>query len=910
VIGEQVVYNSFMSTPLLATKLYLPRPRTNVVSRTHLIVRLNEGLHRRLTLISAPPGFGKTTLAGLWIATSGRPAAWLSLDHADNDSTRFLAYLVAALQTLAPTIGAGVAELLQSPQPPPIESLLPMLLNEIATLPQPAILVLDDYHVLDARPIDQALTFLIEHLPPQLHLVIATREDPQLPLARLRVRDQMTELRATDLRFTRAEAAAFLSQMMNLDLAAEDVAALEDRTEGWIAGLQLAALSMRGRDDVGQFVGAFAGDHRYIVDYLVEEVLQRQPEQVRSFLLQTAILDRLHGPLCDAVTGQKHSQAQLEALERGNFFIVPLDDTRRWYRYHHLFADMLAAQLRAEQPNLVATLHQRASVWYEQHDSLTDAIRHALAAENFTRAANLIEPAVPAMRRSRQDATLLGWLKALPDEVLRVRPVLSVGAVGALLAVGDLNGVEDRLRWAERWLDANADGPAQSAMVVVDDVAFRRLPGAIAVYRAAQALALGNVAAAMTYAQQALDLVPADDHLLHGAATGLLGLASWTSGDLDAAHRTFADGMANLQQAGHLTDVIGCAIALADIQIVQGRLREAMRTYERGLQLATAQGAPLLRGAVDMYMGMSEIAREQNDLQAATQRLLRAQELGEHMGLPQSPYRRRVAMAHIKEAQGDLDGALTLLEEADRRYTGDFFPNVRPIAALRTRVWLAQGQLDAALGWAREQRLSAHDDLSYLREFEHITLARVLLAHAKGDRADSSMREALGLLERLLHAAEVGERTGSVIEILLVQALAHQAQGDIPAALAPLARALMLAEPEGYVRIFVDEGRPMLVLLEAAANQAITPNYVRRLLTAFGKAEDRPPVNQGLIEPLSERELDVLRLLRTDLSGPEIARALMVSLNTLRTHTKNIYDKLVVNNRRAAVRRADELELF
>jgi LuxR family maltose regulon positive regulatory protein len=913
-----------MSTPLLATKLYIPASRQNVVRRSRLTERLNEGLHRKLTLISAPAGFGKTTLVSEWVAGCERSVAWLSLDEGDNDPTRFLAYLVTALQTIAPTIGAGVMGVLQGPQPPPIESILTALLNDITTVPDNFVLVLDDYHVIDATPVDTALAFLVDHLPPQMHLVITTREDPQLPLARFRVRDQMTELRAADLRFTPAEAAAFLSQVMALDLAAEDVAALEDRTEGWIAGLQLAALSMRGRDDIGQFVRAFAGDNRYIVDYLVDEVLQRQPERVRSFLLQTAMLDQLNGPLCDAVTGQERGQAQLEALERGNFFVVPLDDTRQWYRYHHLFADVLAAQLRAEQPDLLATLHRRASAWYEQHGAAADAIRHALAAADFARAANLIERAVPAMRQSRQDATLLGWLKALPDEVLHCRPVLGVAYAHVLLASGELEDVENLLRSAERWLDTTADRPARpqapaAEMVVVDDEAFRRLPGTIAIAHAGLALARGDVPQTMTYAQQALDLAPEDDHLTRGAAAGFLGLAAWTSGDLDAAHRTYAEGMAHLQMAGNIADAINGAITLAAIRMAQGRLHEAMRTYERGLQLATAQGAPLLRGAADMHVGMSELECERDDIYAATQHLLRSKELGEHTGFPQNRYRWRVAMARIREAQGDLDGALDLLDEAERLYMSDFSPNVRPIAALKTRVWLAQGRLGEALDWARAQGLSAQDDLSYGREFEHITLARLLLARSKSDRADRSIRKAVGLLERLLQAAEAGERTGSVIEILVLLSLAHQMHGDIPAALAPLSRALTLAEGEGYVRMFVDEGPPMAHLLREAAARGSLPDYTGKLLATFEAEQQRSagispllssPASRPLIEPLSQRELAVLRLFKSDLSGPEIAHELVIALSTVRTHTKSIYSKLNVNNRRAAVKRATELNLI
>ncbi|MCE7875515.1 helix-turn-helix transcriptional regulator, partial [bacterium CPR1] len=669
------------------------------------------------------------------------------MDEGDNDPTRFLAYLVAALQTVEAMIGAGVVDMLQSPQPPPTESILTALLNDITTIPDNFLLVLDDYHLIEAKPVDKALTFLLEHLPPQLHLVITTREDPQLPLARLRARGQLTELRANDLRFTPFEAAEFLNRVMGLKLSEEDITALETRTEGWIAGLQLAALSMQGHQDVPGFIRAFAGDHRYIVDYLVDEVLRHQPQPVRSFLLQTAILDRLNGPLCDAVLGKDEggrmkdeensssfvphpSSFILEYLERGNFFVVPLDDKRHWYRYHHLFADVLRMHLMTEQPDQVPALHRRASEWYEQNGSAADAIHHALAAEDFERAADLIERAVPAMRRSRQEATLLGWLQALPDELCHCRPVLSVHYAGTLLQSGRLEGVEARLRDAERWLDTMADRgerpEALSAeMVVVDEEEFRGLPGWIAIYHAGIALVRGDVAETVKYARRALDLVPAEDHLGRGAAAALLGLAYWTSGDLEIAYQTYAEGMAGVQRAGHLSDALGCAIALADIRLAQGRLREAMSTYEWGLQLATEQGKPILRGAADMYVGMSDLYRERNDLNAATQHLLRSKELGEFAGLPQNRYRWCVAMARIQQVQGNLDGALDLLQEAERLYVSDFFPNVRPVAAVKTQVWLAQGRLGEALGWAREQGLSAQDDLSYLREFEHITLARV-----------------------------------------------------------------------------------------------------------------------------------------------------------------------------------------
>ena len=905
-----------MVGPLLETKLHVPRLRRGLVTRPRLSDRLSRGAESALTLVSAPAGFGKTTLLTEWLAAApadGRSAAWLSLDQRDNDSAVFWTYLVTALQTAAHGVGAGALLLLQSPQSP-IETVLATLVNDLHATPNDVVLVLDDYHVIEARDVQDGMTFLLEHLPPQIHLVIASRADPALPLARLRGRGELVEIRGADLRFTPDEAAEYLNEAMGLTLTAEDVDALEGRTEGWIAALQLAALSMQGRDDIAGFIAGFAGDDRYIVDYLVEEVLQRQPEHVRSFLLQTSILSRLNGSLCDAVTGQDGGKAMLEALDRGNLFLVSLDDRRQWYRYQHLFRDVLRARLLDEQPDRVHELHRRASGWYEQNGERSEAIHHAMAGEAFERAADLVELAIPAMSQGRREATLRRWLEALPDEVITVRPVLSVGYAAALLVHGELEGVEARLRDAERWLGTTAGAPESrapsTAMVVVDDEAFRGLPSAIAVYRAAQAWVLGDVAGTMTHARRALDLVGADGHLGRGAAAGMLGLAHWTSGDLDAAHRWWADSQASLEKAGHHSDMLGCAIALADIRIAQGRLHEAMSTYERGLKVATAQGPPVLRGAADMHVGMSGLLRERNDLDAALQHLLTSRELGEHVGLPQNRHRWRVAMARVREAKGDLAGALDLLDEAERLYNGDLFPDVRPIAALRARVLAAQGKLDEALGWARERGVSVDDDLSYLREFEHITLARVLLARYTAERADRSNHEATRLLERLLRAAEEGARTGSVIEILVLQALAHQTQGDIPAALASLQRALMLSEPEGYVRVFVDEGPPMASLLRAVAKQGIAPNYVRRLLAALNKTDDSTPVTQGLIDPLSERELVVLRLLGTDLNGPEIARELIVSVNTVRTHTKNIYAKLGVTNRRAAVRRAQELRLL
>jgi LuxR family maltose regulon positive regulatory protein len=872
-------------------------------------------------LVSAPAGFGKTTLLTEWLAAGPaapadeRLVAWLSLDRGDNDPVSFWAYVIAALRAVASGVGESALALLHAPQRPPIEMVLTALLNDLVAGAGDIVLVLDDYHVIDAPEVQQGMTFWLDHLPPWLHVVIASRADPALPLAGLRARGELAEIRAAELRFTPDEAAAYLNGMMGLQLTARDVAVLEARTEGWIAALQLAALSMQGRDDVSGFIAGFAGDDRFVVDYLVEEVLQRQPDRVQAFLLQTSILGRLSGPVCDAVTGQGGGKAMLEALDRGNLFLVPLDDRRRWYRYHHLFADVLQARLLDEQPGQVPDLHRRASAWYEQNGEQSVAIGHALAAGDFGRAAGLVELAIPAMRRARQEAKLRGWLEVLPDEVVQLRPVLSVNFAGALLVSGELKGVEGRLRNAERWLepmtgDREEPQVPPAEMVVTDEEEYRRLPGTIEMYRAGLALARSDIPGTVRHAQRALELAPDDDHLCRASAAGLLGLVYWGSGDLEAGHRAYSACVAGLRRAGFVADILGCSIALADIRITQGRLGEALRTYEQALQLGPEQGGSALRGTADMFVGMSEIARERDDLRTATQLLLRSQELGEHTGLPQNRYRWRVAMARLREAEGNLPGAFDLLNEAERLYVSDFFPNVRPVPALKARLWIALGRLGEALGWARERGLSVDDDLSYLREFEHITLVRLLLARHEGERAAPSLHEATRLLERLLLTAEEGGRTGRVIEILVLRALAHQMLADIPAALASLERAVTLAEPEGYVRVFVDEGPPMAALLGAAAKQGIALNYVRRLLAAVSGTEHNGPIKQALIEPLSERELDVLRLLGTELDGPAIARELMVSLNTMRTHTKNIYAKLAVTNRRAAVRRAAELDLL
>jgi LuxR family transcriptional regulator, maltose regulon positive regulatory protein len=914
--------NPATGIPLLETKFYVPRWRSGLVSRRRLVTRLRRGVESRLTLVSAPAGFGKTTLLAEWLARASAdrsPAGWVSLDQGDNDPSLFWTYVLTALQRACPRVGARALALLHSPQPPPIEAVLTTLVNEISAVQDDLALVLDDFHVVEAEPIHQAVAFLLDHLPPRLHLVIASRSDPPFPLARLRVRGQLTELRAADLRFTPDEVAAFLNRVMGLSLSPPDVAALEERTEGWIAGLQLAGLSMKGRKDVRSFVAAFSGDNRYIADYLVEEVLQRQHPAVRTFLLQTAILDRLSGPLCDAVTGGEGGSALLESLERGNLFVVSLDDRRRWYRYHHLFADVLQAQARKEDPDRVRTLHGRASAWYERSGSPADAVRHALAAGDLQRAAGLIERAWPAIEKSSRIATWLGWVRELPDATIRARPVLCMGYAWALINVGELEAGEAWLRAVERWLGAAADpgwepAPPPEGMVVVDKAQFHSLPIELATARTYLAQALGDVAGAITYARRLRELVPEGNYLARGPEAALLGLAFWASGDLEAAVRTFSAAMASLERGGDSVSAIGGSFVLGDMQVARGRLREAAATYEQALARVAEQPRQVFPGVGELHVGLGELHRERGNLAGAERHLQLAAELLEQAERPANLCRWHAARARVRESHGDLDGALALLEEAERHHIRTPLPDVHPVRAMKVRILVAQGCLAEAVAWAHERGLSAEDDSAYLREFEHLTLARVLLARYAADRDDQSLRAATGLLQRLQSAAEGGARMGSVIEILVLQALADQASSDTPRALTALQRALSLAAPEGFVRIFVDEGEPMRRLLRHAADPGAAGDYSRRLLTAF-EAPIQPvasgwPAVAAHVRPLTPREVEILRLVAAGMRTREIAARLFISPSTVKRHVANLYEKLDVGHRTAAVARANELGLL
>jgi LuxR family transcriptional regulator, maltose regulon positive regulatory protein len=904
---ESAQEESSMPEGLVETKLLLPRSRARTVGRPRLADLLARGSDARLLLLSAPAGFGKTTLLATWLAHDGRgrPTAWVSLDERDADASSFWTYVMLAVDRAATGAATGALAELQSSQTS-IDAVLTTLLNELSVLPTDLTLVLDDYHLAEGPEVQAGMTFLLDHLPPQVHLVISSRADPALPLPRLRARGELLEIRAADLRFTEEEAAVYLNDLNTLGLEPSDVAALEARTEGWAAALQLAALSLHGREDRSQFIAGFAGNDRFVVDYLADEVLDRLPPDVRRFLLDSSVLDRLNGSLCDAVTGSTGGKAMLESLDRQNLFVIPLDAHRSWYRYHHLFADVLHARLLDERPEDVAALHRRASEWYDLAGNPEAAVRHALAAGDLDLAAAQVEVAIPALLRQRREAVVCRWVDQLPADVVNNRPVLAVGFVAALSANNEFDGLEPRLRHAEQLLAAPTDH-----VVVVDRAQLTRLPAAIATYRAALALVGGDLAGTVEHAHLALDRADSDDLLTTASASALLGLASWTNGDLDAAYRAYRVAAERLGQAGHVADVLGCTITLIDIEIAQGRLGDAQRTCDDALELAADASLP--RGSADMFVGLSRVAWERGDLAGVAECLRRADALGESAGLPQHPYRWRVAMALLRQAEGDTATAVDLLDEAERVYVGDFQPNVRPVAAIRARVLAASGEVADALAWARRRGVSAVDDVTYLREYEHLTLVRALLADHQASGAEASLRDATALLDRLLVASEAGGRTGVVIEELALQALARAASGAQEQALESLERALRLAEPEGFVRVFTGEAAPMTELLRELMDRHPGWSFVGRLLDVGAPADqpaDSAARGQDLVDPLSGRELEVLRYLVTDLDGPAIARELGVSLSTVRTHTQHIYAKLGVSNRRAAVRHAHQLNLF
>ncbi len=911
---------------LLATKLHVPGPRPGFVPRPRLARRLDDGAGRGLVLVCAPAGSGKTALLADWARSGRRPAAWLSLDDGDNDPVRFWRHAIAALDRACPGIEERVGPLLGPPAPASFEGLVTALINELAAEPGDgeARLVLDDYHLIGSRPVHASLGFLLEHRPPGLGLVLASRADPPLALARLRARGQLAELRAADLRCTAEEAAAMLRGAAGADLPDAAVAALTDRTEGWAAGLQLAALSLRGQTDVAGFVAAFTGTNRYVLDFLAEEVLERQSEQVRTFLLETSVLERLSGELCDAVTGRAGSQAMLEAIEQAGLFLVPLDEVRGWWRYHQLFADLLRARLQAEQPGRVPALHRAAAAWHEEHGLAGDAVPHALAAGDAAWAGRLIERHADALIYLRgEGATVQRWLAALPAEVAGSRPRLSLAQAALALLSGRVEAAEVALDAAERALTGApgvADEPFEPSAGKAASL-LANVPAAIALGRANLAMLRGDAEATAAFASRALAGLGEGEWMLDSATRWQLAAAEWPRGRLAEAERLLSSSIAQGRAAGQLIIAAWAYHDLGQVQRARGRLDAAAGTYQQALEVTAPPGRPALPAAGIGYVGLAEVAYQRNELDTALRHLTGGLALCRQLNFTQPLATGLATLAWIRQAGGDPGGAREAMEEAGRAAPGPAVTGLlNPVPAQRARLLLAWGEAAAAARWTQERGLGPDDEPGYPREPEYLVLARVLLAQ---DRPGP----ALALLDRMLAAAAAQGRTGSIIEIRALQALAFAAAGEENAAVDTLAGALTLGCPQGYVRVFADEGPPMAALLgrliaaqrSGQAAAGVPLGCLARLRRAFdaehaGQAAPvtgpAPAAVPGIVEPLTARELEVLGLLAAGRPNQAVAGELVVTLDTVKKHVSHIMDKLGAANRTEAVTRARELGLI
>jgi LuxR family maltose regulon positive regulatory protein len=891
--------------PLVSTKLRPSQARPKLVARPRLVERLDPEPGRRLTLVSAPAGFGKSTLLGKWAedrAAGGRSVAWLSLDGGDNDPARFLSYLVASLRTVERGFGEDILAALRSPGPPRIEALAGALVNEVAGLFGGLDLVLDDYHSIESEGVQCIVAFLLENLPQGAHLVLAGRVDPPLPLARLRARGQMVRLGASDLSFTEEETRAFLKGVMGLDLSAADVAKLERRTEGWIAGLQLAALSMRDREDLPGFVEAFSGGHRDVLDFLAEEVLERQPEDVREFLLQTSVLERMSALLCDALTGRDDGQGMLERLERDNLFVVALDDERRWYRYHHLFADFLRGRLRREDSELAGELHRRASGWYEENGHPAEAIGHALSAPDHGLAARLIEGSAEGAVVGGEGATALRWLEALPTEDKRQRPRLFAQHAMALVMTGRPDDANPLLAEAERAAEAaGEDG--------------RFLLGFASTVRSWRARLRGDATEAVGLARGALSLLPDEEATARNFAAVCLGDALRTVGELSAAGEAFAQAAEIGRAAGHAYGWLAGVVMHARVLAEQGRLREADEAFGRAKRLLTEGGFEKMPVAGVVRVGMADLRYERDDLEGAERELAEGVKLAERAGEVSALVWAYVTLSRTRRARGDWEGAFEAASRAERaaRHSGADL-QVAVAASWMARLRLTRSDLAGAAALERERAANANGASAAARRVDRLISARLL--HARGRH-----REALGLLEETREAAEAGEQARELVEILTLQALALWASNEKARAVDALSDALALAAPEDYVRTFVDEGPPMVALLSGMLQSRrggrpdppcrIPVCYPRKLLTALERDQARAASSAARTAgPLSERELEVLRLIASGKSNRRIAEDLFVSMGTVKTHVNNLYRKLDVGSRTQAVARARESGLL
>jgi LuxR family maltose regulon positive regulatory protein len=898
-----------MIDTILTTKLYLPSARPNTVRRPHLIERLNAGLKvgHALTFISAPAGYGKTTLISEWVRNHERPVAWLSLDEADDRLSRFFAYTIAALQYVDENIGQALQDLLEISQPPDTDVLMTRLINAVAVIATPFFLVLDDYQMIDEQDIHTAVAFLLDHQPPQLHLVIATREDPPLPLSRLRARGLITEIRESDLRFTKEEAAAFLRQTMGVSLTVDESSALQTHTEGWITGLQLAAISMQGRQDPHGLVQSLTGTDRHILDYLTDEVLRRQTENHRSFLLQTSILDRLSGTLCHAVTGLENSQDIIEHLQRANLFLMSLDNERCWYRYHHLFRDLLGYHLMREMgPQEIAALHRRACAWLTEHNLKTEALDHAIAGEDFETAADLIEVLARAVILRGDEKTVLRWLEALPVNLVLRRPYLCIVRAWALNLTEEVNAEEPHLQNAERALRAQG--------LPDDDPFVSDLRGHIAAMRASDARRMNNIPLSIQLSKHALELLSKDDSTVRTVVTQNLGMAHMLNLDLRAASRTYLEAQALGKSSGNIITVINSIGFLAAVLIAQGRLRQAAALCSSTIDEHLESHLTPLPTLGHVHASLARVLYEWDDLEEAAAHLERSVELRQLTRLPSSVRFGASLLDWIRQIHGKEEGVTGIrqqiaeMAEREQRDLEDV-----DFTAWRVQSWIAHGKLVAAETWAEKYQAGQAQPPPW-RPYGDLALARTLIAQGR-------LTDALDVLVQVRKLAGGADGTDWVIKSYVLEAMALQTMNETADALDALSQAMSLGEPECYVRAFVDEGEPMAALLRQAGLQSVASRYVDRLLSAFCQLErasgrmetaarQAVPSSSALVESLTDRELEVLRLIDAGLSNREIAERLVISLNTVTTHTKGLYGKLNVHSRTQAVNRARDLGLL
>jgi LuxR family maltose regulon positive regulatory protein len=905
-----------MSIPLLQTKFNIPPPQPNLIHRPRLTQLINESLDRKLTLISAPAGFGKTTLLSEWILTSQRRASWISLEDADNDPARFWNYFIAALQMLQEGLIKDARIFLHRGNPQNVlaqlESFITILINEISDYPEEFALILDDYHQIHNQVIHKGINFLIDHLPPSMHLILACRADPPLPMARLRARGQMVELRAENLRFTSDEVITFLNQIMSLGLSAEQIAALETRTEGWIAGLQLAAISMQRNEDATRFIEAFTGSHRFIMDYLVDEVLTCQSEDVQSFLLDTSILERFTGPLCDSLTNKTNGQEMLQQLEQSNLFIIPLDNERRWYRYHHLFADLLRSRLQELKPNQLDLLHRRACEWFEREGLVPEAIHHAITMRDYERAAQLIERTMEVHRQKGESATLSGWMNALPGSTRRNHPSLCLAYARALVDAAENISIESLVDEVEAGLQMDRFS---------GDLNSTSLRGQIAALRAYLAMIRNHYKETIELSRFAQELLGEEEARWRSFVGLILAGAYRFTNNWAAASQTYLEASDLSQAAGDKVNALRALSMRGEVLEAQGHLHQSAEQFERVLRLAQELAIPTSPATGYALVGLGRVWFEWNDLQASINSVQEGIQRGKKGDYKDILLRGYLGLARIRQAQADLKGTQEALENAELIAKQMGVVEIKDwVNAFRAQAWLAQGDIESAIDWASKYSGDLNDETF---PSNAIALARVRLVQGRHE-------EALGLLNHALQSAYAVGRLRNAIQILIVKALIHRELEDLENASLALSRALTLAEPEGYLRMFLDEGESMRSLLSdfqariekrpretSTDNQKTIFEYARKLSAGFATispSQSRKLLSESreasIQEPLSEREMEILRLMVAGFSNRDIAEKDVVSINTVKTQVKSIYGKLGVHNREDAISTTRELGLL